>query len=174
MHQLLLLRHAKSASDEAGIADRGRPLNRRGERAAAAIGQAMTKLELAPDLILASPARRTMQTLAALAPLPASTRIETPEALYLAEAETLLELLRELPEPVKSALVIGHNPGLQELAVLLAGTDPENPDARRLAQSFPTAALAEFALAGSWAGLAPQTSRLVRLLLARDLPELAA
>lgn len=174
MHKLMLLRHAKSASDDPALVDRSRPLNRRGERAAAAMGQAMARLELTPQLILVSPARRTMQTLAGLAPLPAGARIETPEALYLAEAETLLELLRALPEKDTSALVIGHNPGLHELAVLLAEPRPETPDAHRLAESFPTAALAEFALSGRWAELGPRAARLVRLLLPRDLPELAA
>ncbi|MDA8051283.1 MAG: histidine phosphatase family protein [Rhodospirillales bacterium] len=174
MLQLLLLRHAKSAWDDPKAADRTRPLSRRGERAAAAIGRAMAERGLAPDLILASPARRSLQTLAALAPLPPSTRIETPEALYLAEAETLLAVLRELPNQVTSVLAIGHNPGLHELAVKLAGAGAERPDVLRLAQSFPTAALAEFALNGRWADLGRRPSRLVRFLLPRDLPELAA
>lgn len=173
MHQLMLLRHAKSASNAAGIADRSRPLTRRGERAAASISRAIAAFHLSPALILASPARRTMQTLAALAPLPESTRIETPEALYLADTESLLALLRALPEPVASVLVIGHNPGLYELAVLLARTGPETADVRRLAQGFPTAAFAEFALGTSWAELGYGAAKLVRLLLPRDLAEYA-
>ncbi|MGH7119914.1 MAG: SixA phosphatase family protein [Acetobacteraceae bacterium] len=174
MHQLMLLRHAKSASNAAGIADRSRPLTRRGERAAASVSGAIAGLRLSPELILASPARRTMQTLAALAPLPGGTHIETPEALYLADTESLLALLRGIPEPVASVLIIGHNPGLQELAVLLARGRPETTDTRRLAQSFPTAAFAEFALTASWAELGPEAARLVRLLLPRDLSEHAA
>lgn len=174
MHQLMLLRHAKSASGQTGTADRNRPLTHRGERTAAAIARALTALRISPKLILASPSRRTMQTLAALAPLPESTWIETPEALYLADAATLLQLLRELPEATESALVIGHNPGLHELAILLARTGPATPDARRLAEGFPTTAFAEFALSAGWAELGPRTARLARLLLPRDLPEYAA
>lgn len=174
MHRVMLLRHAKSAWEDAATADRARPLNRRGERAAAAIGRAIGDLQLIPDLILVSPARRAMQTLAALAPLSPETRIETQEALYLADAKTLLHILRELPERVGSALLIGHNPGLHELAVLLTDAAEKTPDARRLMQSFPTAALAEFAQARSWRDLGPRTATLVRFLVPRDLPEFAA
>jgi len=174
MHQLLLLRHAKSSWDDPVIADRDRPLNRRGERAAAAVGRAMSELGLIPSLILASPARRTMQTLAALAPFPGNVRIETPEALYLAEATSLLAMLHDLSEREAGVLVIGHNPGLHELAVTLIGDNRPTADAERLAQRFPTAALAEFAIAGRWRTLAPGGARLVRFLLASDLPEMAA
>lgn len=174
MRQLLLLRHAKSAWDDPNTPDRARPLNRRGERASAAIGRAMSELGFAPELILASPARRSMQTLAALAPLPENVRIETPEALYLADAETLLRLVRDLPEAVRCVLVIAHNPGMHELAARIAGRRPGTPDSLRLAQSFPTAALAEFAVSGNWREVGPQSAKLVRFLLPRDLPELAA
>lgn len=173
MHHLMLLRHAKSTSEEAGIADRNRPLSRRGKRTAVAMGQALAKLDLIPALILVSPARRTMQTLAALAPLPARARIETPETLYLAEAQILLEQLRALPERETSVLVIGHNPGLHELAQVLARSSSETPEVRRLAQSFPTAGFVEFALAGKWAELGSRDTRLVRLMLPRDLADLS-
>jgi phosphohistidine phosphatase len=174
MRQLLLLRHGKSSWDDPDIADRARPLNHRGERAAAAMGRAMSQLGLAPRLILASPARRCMQTLAALAPFPPETKIETPEALYLAEGSKLFEALRALPETERSVLVIGHNPGLHEFAVTLAGERPATADARKLAARFPTAALAEFAIAGKWRDLGPGGGRLLRFLLPRDLPEMAA
>jgi phosphohistidine phosphatase len=175
MHQLLLLRHAKSSWDDTDIVDRARPLNRRGQRAAAAISRAISQLGLAPRLILVSPAERTMQTLAALAPFPAETRIETSEALYLADMEQLLQILREVCETMPSVLVVGHNPGLHELALTLAETrHGKSADTQRLAHSFPTAALAEFAISGKWCDLGPGTGRLVRLLLPRDLPEMAA
>jgi phosphohistidine phosphatase len=173
MHQLLLLRHAKSSWDDQGVADRERPLNRRGERAAAAIGQAMSERGLVPGLILASPARRSMQTLAALAPFPGKTRIETKEPLYLARVPDLLEILRGVAESEAGVLVIGHNPGLHELAVTLIGEGKLTADAERLTQRFPTAALAEFAIAGRWRDLGPGGGRLLRLLLPRDLPEMA-
>ncbi len=174
MHQLLLLRHAKSSWDDPAIADRDRPLNRRGERAAAAIGRVMSELDLIPGLILASPARRSMQTLAALAPFPAGVRIDTPEALYLAEAPSLLAMLHDFPEREAGVLIIGHNPGLHEFARMLVGPARPTADSERLAQHFPTAALAEFAIAGRWRALAADGGRLVRFLLPRDLPEMAA
>lgn len=173
MHHLMLLRHAKSTSEEAGIVDRNRPLSRRGKRTAVAMGQALSKLDLIPSLILVSPARRTMQTLAALAPLPANARIETPETLYLAEAQILLAQLRALSERETSVLVIGHNPGLHELAQVLAQTNSDSPEVQRLAQSLPTAGFVEFALTGKWAELDSRSAKLVRLMLPRDLADLA-
>lgn len=177
MHQLLLLRHAKSSWEDPELADHARPLSRRGERAAAAMSRAMSELGLAPELILVSPARRTMQTLAALAPYPKGTRIETPKHLYLADAGGLLAVLAAVPETTRSVLVLGHNPGLHELAVLLAAAPrkgADSADARRLAQSFPTAALAEFAVSCRWKELGAGAGRLVRFVVPRDLPEMAA
>ena len=122
MHQLLLLRHAKSSWDDPKLADRDRPLNKRGRRAAGAMRQAMLDLGLAPDVVLVSPARRTQETLAALEPWDDTPLIEPVEALYLANAPQLLAVLRDVNETVRSVLLIGHNPGMHELAVLLAGT----------------------------------------------------
>ena len=94
MHQLLLLRHAKSSWDDPKLEDRDRPLNKRGRRAAAAMRQAMLDLGLAPDVVLASPARRTQETLAALEPWDDTPLIEAVDALYLANATQLLAVLR--------------------------------------------------------------------------------
>src|ERR1700739_1274774 len=84
MHQLLLLRHAKSSWDEPKLADRDRPLNKRGRNAAAAMREAMRNLGLAPDVVLLSPARRTRETLAALEPWDDTPVVEPLEQLYLA------------------------------------------------------------------------------------------
>ena len=119
MHQLLLLRHAKSSWDDATLPDRDRPLNKRGRRAAAAMRGAMHELGLAPDVVLVSPARRTQETLAALEPWDDTPLIEAMEPLYLASAEELLAILRGVNETVRSVLLIGHNPGMHELAVML-------------------------------------------------------
>jgi len=178
MRQLLLLRHAKSSWDDPGLPDHARPLNARGRRAAAAMARAMRELDLAPEVVLVSSARRTLQTLEALAPLPDSPIVEPMDALYLAPWEKLLELVRGVPETARSALVVGHNPGLHELALALAGAAAmaggSGLAARRLAEAYPTGALAEFSVATPWRLLEPGGGRLVRFVAPSDLPEMAA
>jgi phosphohistidine phosphatase len=172
MRQLLLLRHAKSSWDDTKLPDRERGLNKRGHRAAGLMRQAMHDLGLAPDLVLVSPARRTLQTLEALEPWDDTPLIETLEALYLANLTQLLATLHGIPETVRSALLIGHNPGLHDLAVALADGQPTGPvsdAARRLREGFPTGALAEFAIAGPWWQLDAGGGRLTRFLTPREL-----
>jgi phosphohistidine phosphatase len=177
LRQLLLLRHAKSSWDDANLSDHARPLNARGRRAAAAMGQAMRGLGLAPDVILVSSARRTLQTLEALEPWEETPLVEPMDALYLAPAGQLLEVLNGVAETARSVMLIGHNPGLHELAQVLVGEASmtlTNPDLRRLAEGFPTGALTEFSIAGPWASLAAGGGRLLRFLAPRDLPELTS
>ncbi len=172
MRQLLLLRHAKSSWDDPGLSDHARPLNARGRHAAAAMAGAMRDLGLQPDLVLVSSARRTLQTLEALTPFDDHALVEPMDALYLAPVSLLLEGLRKVPETVRSVLVIGHNPGLHELALALAGeaAAPGAPGAAgRLAEGFPSAALAEFTIAAPWSAVAGGSGRLVRFLSPRDL-----
>lgn len=166
MHQLILLRHAKAARDEAQLPDRDRPLTGRGRRDAAAMGKAMRELGLVPDLVLVSPSRRTTETLAALEPWDDTPLIETLDPLYLASEAELLAALHDVAETVRGVLVIGHNPGLQALAAALAGTKGEA--AGRLTEHFPTAALAEFAVPGPWRRLGPGGARLIRFLTPKD------
>jgi|ERR1700722_8722963 phosphohistidine phosphatase len=172
MHQLLLLRHAKSSWDDAALPDRDRPLSKRGRRSAVAMQQAMHELGLAPDVVFVSPARRTRETLARLEPWDETPLIEPMEVLYLASAEDLLSVLRGVNETVRSVLLIGHNPGMHELAVMLAGANRDggsDETAKRIAAGFPTGALAEFAIAGPWHQLGANSGRLVRFLAPRDL-----
>jgi phosphohistidine phosphatase len=121
MRQLLLLRHAKSSWDNKAMPDEDRPLSPRGRRAAAAMRQAMRELGLAPDMVMLSPSRRTRETLEALEPWDDAPLIEPMEVLYLATVGQLLAVLRGVPETVRSVLLIGHNPGMHELAVRLVG-----------------------------------------------------
>jgi phosphohistidine phosphatase len=173
MHQLLLLRHAKSSWDDAKLADRDRPLNKRGRRAAEAMRRAMLNLGLTPDLVLVSPSRRTRETLAGLEPWDETPLVEEVEALYLATLPQLLAVLRDVNETVRSLMLIGHNPGLHELAVRLAGPTADAAGAR-LAEGLPTAALAEFAVATQWQQIEGAGARLVRFLTPRDLPEMTS
>lgn len=173
MRQLLLLRHAKSSWDDPSLPDHARPLNPRGRRAAAAMAQAIRELGLSPDVVLVSSARRTLQTLEQVRPaFESGTLVEPMDALYLAPWQGLLALLREAPETARSVMVIGHNPGLHDLAMALTGAAAQaggNADAQRLAEGYPTAALAEFSIALPWRLLEPGGARLVRFLMPRDL-----
>ncbi|MDB5375110.1 MAG: phosphohistidine phosphatase [Belnapia sp.] len=172
MRQLLLLRHAKSSWDDPALPDHARPLNARGRRSAMAMAEAMRGLGLSPDIVFVSSARRTLQTLEALTPFEDGALVEPMDALYLAPWPRLLDELRQVPETARSLLLIGHNPGLHDLALALA--DPVSlarggADAKRLAEGYPTGALAEFTIASSWRQLATGGGRLVRFLAPRDL-----
>nr|WP_294507088.1 histidine phosphatase family protein [uncultured Rhodopila sp.] len=169
MRQLLLLRHAKSSWDDAALPDRDRPLNPRGRRCAAVMRKAMHDLGLTPDLVLVSSARRTMETLDALEPWDDTPLIEPMESLYLASPMQLIAALHGVPETVRSVLLIGHNPGLHDLALSLAEPRGGTAAERALAEGFPTGALAELVIAGSWWDLREGGAKLVRFLTPRML-----
>src|SRR3954451_4780007 len=140
MKTLYLLRHAKSSWDHPGLADHDRPLAPRGRQAARLMADHLRAEQIVPALVLCSPARRTQETLEALTAAPGDdvpVRIE--EDLYGASEEDLLEHLRALREDLDSAMLIGHNPGIQYLAVNLAAGG-EALD--QLRQKYPTGALA--------------------------------
>jgi len=177
MRQLLLLRHAKSSWDDPKLPDHARPLNARGRQNAVAMRQHLQALGIAPELVLVSSARRTLQTMQALGPFAATTRVAPLDALYLANVGQLLAALHAVDEAISSVLVIGHNPGLHELALQLAGAHAmaqPRPEMQNLAEGFPTGALAEFSVAGPWWSLGEGGTRLVRFVAPRDLPELTA
>jgi phosphohistidine phosphatase len=170
MHQLLLLRHAKSSWDTASMPDRDRPLNARGRRAAASMRRAMRDLGLAPNLILVSTARRTLETMNALEPWDDTPLIEPMDDLYLASEARLLAALQAVAETVRSVLLIGHNPGMHELAVALTDRRVSADGlVRRVRDGFPTGALAEFPVTCPWSKLNAGGLRLTRFLTPRML-----
>lgn len=168
MTRLLLLRHAKAVPQEGDMADRDRPLAAKGTRQMRRIAAWAEARRVRPALVLCSSAARTRQTLALIAePL---KRPETlyEDGLYLADARTLLGRLRQLPEGCASVMVVGHNPGLHELAVLLL-QEGTGPLARRLEDAMPTAALAAFESDGPWAALGPGAARLVAFVTPKEI-----
>ncbi len=171
MRQLLLLRHAKSSWDDPALSDHARPLNPRGRDAARAMAEAMHRLGLAPDVVLVSSARRTLQTLAALEPWEEPPLVEVMDALYLAPAPEILAVLRRAAPASRCMLLIGHNPGLHELAAQLANAHAPAGDkqVRRLNDAYPTGALAAFSIATPWQELGPAGARLTRFLVPKDL-----
>jgi phosphohistidine phosphatase len=172
MHQLILLRHAKAARETIGVADHDRPLTADGRQAAVAVGKAMRRAGLSPDVVLVSSSLRTQQTLDALEDAnmwDERPNIDTLPVLYMATPNQIRDALRDLPETVRSALVVGHNPGLHELAINLAGPSSVKPELSRLSQGFPTASLAEFLVTTSWHKLSPGAAALQRFLQPADL-----
>ena len=167
MRTLLLLRHAKSSWDDPGLADEARPLAERGRRAADRLGAHLRERGLVPDRVLCSPAERTRQTAARALDQPVELRPE----LYPGEPAALLAALSGLGDEVSCAMLIGHNPGLEELAVALCATG--RPRAlRRLRKGFKTGALAEIELdVPGWRQVAPGGGRLVRFTRPKDLPD---
>ena len=124
----------------------------------------MDARKLEPELVLCSTACRARETLKRIEPVLGRAPVRMERELYGASAQDLLARLRHLPDGVGSVLVIGHNPGMHELAVELAGSAPQ------LAGKFPTAALATLVFHGStWGELGPGTTELVELTRPRDL-----
>jgi phosphohistidine phosphatase len=143
MRTLWLLRHAKSSWGQAGLADHERPLNARGRDAAARIGRHLALRGVCPDLVLCSSALRARQTLErVIGALDAEPEIRVESDLYLAGEGALLQRLGELPDGASSVLLVGHNPGIAELAAQLAVRGDADGLAA-LRTKYPTGALAE-------------------------------
>ena len=152
MHQLFLLRHAKAEPEASSRSDHDRVLTAKGRRDAGKIAQVMRKAGLAPDVVLVSTATRTRQTLEELENAPVWDEwpnIDALPQLYMANPAQLLNTIRDLPETVRSALIIGHNPGLHELALRLAG-EARTHGGEPLSEGYPTATLSEFLVTGTW------------------------
>ncbi len=167
MKRLYLLRHAKSSWDDPTLADRDRPLAPRGRRAAKVMAKHLGRKGISPELVLCSPSTRTRQTLKRLTPgLGKKADVQIEPELYAAPARDLLEVLRKVPDEVESVMLIGHNPGIQDLALSLASAGSEIP---RLRSKFPTAALATLELDGTWRELAPGSAELVSMVRPKEL-----
>jgi phosphohistidine phosphatase len=172
MKILTLLRHAKSGWDDPVKRDFDRPLNPRGRRAARTVGREMRSLGLSFDRAVASPARRVVETIEEVASSFGPLAPDYDERVYLASAETLIELVRETPDRIERLLLVGHNPGLEELALFLAGR--EGPLRAEVAVKYPTGTLAEIALPTvHWREVDEGQGTIVRFIRPRDLdPEL--
>lgn len=170
MLTLLLLRHAKSSWNQPITDDHDRPLADRGEKAAPVMGDYIAKHGLSPDLVLCSSSVRTRATLELVVPqLESEPEISYERELYLAEAEELLARLQKVPARAKRVMMIGHNPGFEDLARLLSGDGPA--DVRSALQDkFPTAGLAVLTFnAKAWRSAAPGKGTLTTFVTPRSL-----
>ncbi|HXP96768.1 MAG TPA: histidine phosphatase family protein [Telmatospirillum sp.] len=138
---MYLLRHAKSSWDDPGIDDFDRPLNKRGRKASALLAKYFEDQGVRPETILCSPAKRARQTLSSLSPVMVDREATFDRRLYEASRQTLQALLAELPARCGSVLLVGHNPGLQRLALYLVKPVPALPALRLLNDKLPTGGL---------------------------------
>jgi phosphohistidine phosphatase len=174
MLNLYLLRHAKSSRTGIFAGDFDRPLSGRGRRAASLMAKHMAAHGLSPELVLCSPARRARETLDAMSKdLPKDAQILFEDALYGGTADAYLTLVRAHGESAGAALLIGHNPAIEDLADLLVGYGEEaarGPSATATAEKFPTAALAHIAFdIADWSKLTPGSGHLVSFIEPSDL-----
>lgn len=165
--RLYLLRHAKSSWEESGLTDRERPLAERGRRACKLVASHLESSGIAPGAVVCSPAVRARETLDRIRPgLPEATQVWIEARIYGADWEELLEVGRELGDELRSAMLIGHNPGFQDLAVALAGSGEQLDQVRR---KFPTAALATLDFDGEWSLLGPGAATLADFVRPKQL-----
>jgi phosphohistidine phosphatase len=166
---LYLLRHAKSSWDTPELADIDRPLAGRGRHDAEAVAAHLHEQGIVPALVLCSPARRTRQTLKPLKQWITDSRIVFDDALYAAPADQLLSSVRGIDDEVASALLIDHEPGIRELALLLAESGEEKALAR-VQEKFPTGALAALTIPSDrWNTLEPGDAELHWFVTPKDL-----
>jgi phosphohistidine phosphatase len=168
MHRLHLLRHAKARRDDAGE-DRERRLSRSGRDAARLVGETLPAALGPIDLVLCSSALRTRETAElALAGFTSRPQILFEDGLYLAGPAALQKRLIQVEESDGAVLVVGHNPGLHELAIALAA--PDSPSYRALASGkFPTTARASFVIEPPWSALGRSRHRLTDYVTVKSL-----
>ncbi len=168
MKTLYLLRHAKSSWHDPTLDDHDRPLNPRGLRSAPAMGDHMEARGYKPELILCSSSRRTLETLSLIKPfigLTIPTLVE--DGLYLASASTILFRVQEIEDTYASALVLAHNPGLEDSVQAL--TDPETSP-EPVPAAMPTAALAVIRFdVPSWNAVAEGAGQLTDFTVPKDV-----
>lgn len=170
MKRLTLLRHAKSDWGDPAARDFDRALNDRGKRGAATVGRHMRSLGLDFDAVVSSPAVRCIDTLDGLWDGFGKTlHPQWDRRIYLASGVTLLDVVHDTPDEVQSLLMCGHNPGLEDLILMLV---PDTADDRLrddVEEKFPTASFAELEFDGAWADLRSKAAHLTRFVRPRDL-----
>jgi len=138
MKTLWLLRHAKSSWSDATLDDHERPLNNRGQKAAEAVGKFMNRTKLRPEMVLCSTALRARQTIEIISDLAAfDLEVHYRPSLYLCGRRCLIEHITALAETLSAVMMVGHNPGFEDLLAYLSGTE----------NFMPTAAFAEMKFA---------------------------
>jgi len=171
MKTLTLLRHAKSSWDDSVPRDFDRPLNGKGDRAAVTVGRHLRAQNMAFDHVVSSPAVRCVETLEKFWEGYGDELAPTwDKRIYLASCVTLLDVVQDAPDSADRLLMVGHNPGLEDLVLLLVPDSGENPLRDELEEKFPTASVAEMQFdVQRWADVDARKGVLVRFIRPRDL-----
>lgn len=168
MKTLTLLRHAKSSWDDNVARDFDRPLNAKGRRAAVTVGEHLAVTGARYDRVLASPALRVLQTIEGVEEgLGRALSALFEPRIYMASAATLIDVAQGVPDTVDTLLMVGHNPGLEDLALFLAADS--DPLRTAVIEKYPTATMAVLGLPGGWRALAEGSARLLAFTRPRDL-----
>jgi phosphohistidine phosphatase len=159
--RLIIVRHAKSDWPE-GVADHERPLASRGRRDAKALGTWLRAAGVTPDLVVVSTAQRTRETWElASDTLGAPSRVMLDDRVYAASVDELLSVVKGVPSSTATTVLVGHNPGAEELAMLLEDGKGFQGDLMRLRAKFPTNGVAILDVPGPWARTGKGSCRLV-------------
>lgn len=166
--ELLILRHAKSDWDSRVATDFDRPLAKRGRKDAPSVGAWLYREGMVPDYFVSSPAERARET--AIKVCRAldlkKKRIVWDDAIYEADLTALLAVLRRIPAEADTVLLVGHNPGLEDLVRFLSGDDLDEPEDGKL---MPTAALARLEMPDDWTSLEPGCAAMIGVVRPRHL-----
>lgn len=170
MKRLIILRHAKSSWDDSSLSDFDRPLNERGIKAARRMGVEVKNRSMGFDQVLASPAVRVRETLDRVAEGSGDRfDVEFDERIYMASADALLDIVRGILDDSKAPLLVGHNPGLEQMLARLTSDDVRGLRDKVLGK-YPTGALAVVELpAEHWREVEEGSGEIVELILPREL-----
>ena len=169
MKTLVLMRHAKSAWDNADLPDIDRPLSPRGQKAAPLMGERLQKAGIRPDIVLCSTAKRARETLDLMtAAIPKKAKVQQVKELYMAVPREMLNVVAKSPDSVETVMLVGHNPGMGSLAAWLAG-DGDGELLGKIRRKFPTAAIAVITFdVAHWSEVAGEGGTLTAFLRPRD------
>lgn len=169
MRELMIVRHAKSDWSEGSLSDFDRPLNNRGSNDAARMAQWIKNHSIHPETIISSPALRAKQTALAIADQLklSESAIQFDPQLYLANTKTLLGKIKKVDNKYQSAMLIGHNPGLESLVETLAIDPPPLTSSGKL---LTTANFVLLQLRGDWHNVAPRQAKLVHFIRPKEIP----
>lgn len=168
--ELLLLRHAKSDWNVGTSSDFERPLTKRGKKDASRAGKWLYREGLVPDLVISSPAERARQTAAKVCKSMdyKKNKIQWESEIYAGNVAELLRVLGRCPRNAHTVLLVGHNPGLEDLVLYLAGDDVEEPADGKL---LPTATLARLETGDDWSTLDQGCAQLIAIARPRNLSD---